>query len=88
MNRPDSRCSHATTQLDEDHIIMIGEYPTSDSWIFNVKTKLWKEVSHDVCSIYYMFEVKIKGADCTVNLIDLQDHSVLSDLSHPLSLRK
>ena len=41
------RCGHATTQIDEDHIIVIGGW-LSDCWIFNVKTKLWKEVSHCV----------------------------------------
>ena len=46
MSWPKSRWGHATVMLDKHHVLMIGGYECNDCWLFNVETKLWKEVSH------------------------------------------
>jgi hypothetical protein len=42
---PEGRRSHATTLLDEHHLLVVGGYPTSDSWIFDITRRTWEELT-------------------------------------------
>ena len=46
MNWPQSRCYHATTIISDLHVMMVGGFGTSDSWLFNIDTKTWTKVSY------------------------------------------
>jgi hypothetical protein len=51
---PKRRRWHAATLLDEYHLyLLVGEYTTNDSWIFDITRRTWNEVSY-VSSNYHM----------------------------------
>jgi hypothetical protein len=51
---PKERMGHAATLIDEHHLLVVGGNNTSDSWIFNIIKRTWKEVNIYFNTLHYL----------------------------------